>query len=115
MKIRLHNYLISLLIAAYVFSGCSKEDHGIIDPEKEVFNFMVTDAQRLYINASRGEQYEITDPIPELHFAGGIYTIDRFEIRGDGSLNFTRKGFGVNMDRKIILYDPVERTERQME
>ncbi len=115
MKIRLHNYLISLLIAAYVFSGCSKEDHGIIDPEKEVFNFMVTDAQRLYINASRGEQYEITDPIPELHFAGGIYTIDRFEIRGDGSLNFTRKGFGVNMDRKITLYDPVERTERQYE
>ena len=68
-----------------------------------------------YINASRGEQYEITDPIPELQFAGDTYTLNRFEIRGDGTLNFTRKGFGVNMDSKITLSNPGEPTERKYE
>lgn len=90
-------------------------DDDITDPEKEVFNFIVTESQRAYINASRGEQYEITDPLPELQFAGNVYTINRFEIRGDGTLDFTRKGFGVNMDSKITLRNPVELTERKYE
>ena len=102
-------------MAVLSVSGCYKEDNDVIDPEKEVFNFVVTDSQREYINASRGEQYEITDPIPELHFAGNIYTIDRFEIRGDNTLNFTRKGFGVNMDRKITLFNPEEQIEKKYE
>ena len=76
---------------------------------------MLPITQREYINASRGEQYEITDPLPELQFAGEMYTLNRFEIRGDGTLNFTRKGFGVNMDNKITLRNPVEQTERNFE
>ena len=76
---------------------------------------MVTEAQRQYINLSRGEQYEITDPIPELHFAGTVYTLDRFEIRGDNTLKFNRKGFGVNMNRKIILFNPEEQREKKYE
>jgi hypothetical protein len=86
-----------------------------MDPEKEVFNFVVTEAQREIINGSRGEQYEITDPVPELHFAGEVYTIDRFEIRGDNTLNFTRKGFGVNMGHKLNLFNPAEQSFRKYE
>jgi hypothetical protein len=97
------------------FSGCTKEFGYVINPEKEVFNFVVTESQRKYINESRGEQYEITDPVPELHFAGDVYPLDRFEIRGDNTLNFTRKGFGVNMDRKIILFNPEEQQEKKYE
>jgi spore coat protein H len=115
MKIRLPYYLLALLMPAMVLQGCHKEDHDPTDPEKEVFNFIVTDSQRAYINASRGEQYEVTDPIPVLEFAGNIYTINRFEIRGDGTLNFARKGFGVNMDNKITLLNPDEQTERKYE
>ena len=102
------------MVALFV-SGCVKEDYDVIDPEKEVFNFVVTDSQLHHINESRGEQYKITDPIPELNFAGNIYTIDRFEIRGDNTLNFTRKGFSVNMDRKITLYNTDEKIEKQYE
>jgi len=115
MKFKMNYLLILILIIASFLSGCTKDDSVGSDPEKEVFNFIVTESQREYINASRGEQYEVTDPIPELQFAEEIYAIDRFEIRGDGTLNFTRKGFGVNMDNKITLRNPLEPTERKYE
>ncbi|MCX6262880.1 MAG: CotH kinase family protein [Bacteroidia bacterium] len=115
MKIKLPYSLFALFLLVISFQGCRKENYDTIDPEKEVFNFIVTEPQRQYINASRGEQYEITDPLPELQFAGNVYTIDRFEIRGDNTLNFTRKGFGVNMDKKITLINPEEHTERKYE
>lgn len=105
-----------MLIMSLFLKGCAKEDNDIIiKPEKEVFDFIVTDSQRDKINSSRGEQYEITDPVPELHLAGNIYAIDRFEIRGDNTLNFTRKGFSVNMNRKIILFNTEEKTEKKYE
>lgn len=115
MKFKLLYHLFLLLIILSFLPGCTKDDSVEFDPEKEVFNFIVTDSQRAYINASRGEQYEITDPLPELQFAGEVYTINRFEIRGDNTLNFTRKGFGVNMDSKITLRNPDEQTERKFE
>lgn len=115
MKFKMNHPLIFILIIASFLPGCTKDDPPAFDPEKEVFNFIVTEPQREYINASRGEQYEVTDPIPELKFAGETYTIDRFEIRGDGTLNFSRKGFGVNMDSKITLHNPGEPAERKYE
>ena len=115
MKIReLADFLFLSMLALFLH-GCAKEPRDVTDPEKEGFNFMVTEAQRQYINESRGERYEITDPVPELRFAGGIYAIDRFEIRGDNTVNFERKGFGVNMGRKILLNNPLEQTERKYE
>ena len=115
MKFKTNYHLFLLLIIASLLPGCTRDDSVEFDPEKEVFNFIVTEPQRQYINASRGEQYEISDPIPELQFAGDTYTLNRFEIRGDGTLNFTRKGFGVNMDSKITLRNPGEPTERKYE
>jgi spore coat protein H len=115
MKIKLTSYLFLLIITALLLTGCRKENNDVIDPEKEVFNFVVTESQREYINESRGERYEVTNPVPELHFAGEIYTIDRFEIRGDNTLNFTRKGFGVNMGRKLTLFNPEEQSEKKNE
>ncbi len=115
MKIKFLPHLFFLFIPVMFLPGCTKEDQYVADPEKEVFNFVVTDSQREYINESRKEQYEVTDPIPELHFAGSTYTIDRFEIRGDNTLNFTRKGFSVNMGRKIIFYNSEDGSERKIE
>jgi hypothetical protein len=101
MKIRPLTSSGLLIVMPLFLSGCLKENSDVIDPGKEPFNFEVTESQLSYINESRGEQYEITDPVPVLHYAGEIYTIDRFEIRGDNTLNFRRKGFGLNMDRKM--------------
>jgi len=115
MNVKMLPYLIFLFLSALFVTGCKKEEIDVTDPEKEVFNFVVTEAQRKIINASRGEQYEITDPKPELHFAGNIYPVDRFEIRGDGSLNFSRKGFSVNMGNKIPVYNPELKTEVKYE
>ena len=115
MKNKLANQLVFYLLVSILFLSCSKEDDNIIVPEKNVFKFIVTDSQRFKINSSRGEQYEITDPVPELVLDGNMYTIDRFEIRGDNTLNFTRKGFSVNMDRKITLYNPEEQIEKKYE
>ena len=115
MKFKINHLLSLILISASLLNGCTKDDPPEFDPEKEVFNFIVTDLQKDFINASRGEQYEITDPLPELQFAGETYTVDRFEIRGDGTLNFNRKGFGVNLNNKITLRNPLEQTERKFE
>ena len=115
MRVRLQYCLFFLLMMLLFPAGCIKEDNKPSDPEKEVFNFIVTESQRLYINSSRGEQYEISDPVPELQFGGNSYTIDRFEIRGDNTLNFTRKGFGVNMGRKLSFINPAEQSERKYE
>jgi hypothetical protein len=102
-------------LSAFFLSSCVKDENNVADPESEIFNFIVTDSQLEHINSSRGEQYEVTDPVPRLEFAGEAYTIDRFEIRGDNTLNFTRKGFGINMDRKLTLTNPVEQVERKYE
>jgi len=104
-----------LLMLTFLTCGCGKDTYDVPDPEREVFNFMVSEAQRQRINESRGERYEITDPVPDLQFAGDIYTVDRFEIRGDNTVNFTRKGFGVNMGRKLLFHNPLEPAERKYE
>ena len=98
-----YSYILLPAMLALLIAGCERYEEVIPDPEREVFNFIVTESQREYINASRGEQYEVTDPIPVLEYAGEEYAIDRFEIRGDNTLNFERKGFGLNMDRKLTL------------
>ncbi|MBK8881795.1 MAG: hypothetical protein IPN67_05250 [Bacteroidales bacterium] len=115
MKIKYLYHLIILILFDLYLSGCTKAYDKIEDPEKEIFNFVLTEAQEQHINASRGEQYEVTDPIPILHFGGSAYQLDRFEIRGDNTLKFYRKGFGVNMDRKISMYNPLERKEKKYE
>jgi hypothetical protein len=115
MNIKLTFYLILIVIPAIFLRGCRKENIDVTDPEKEVFNFVVSHSQEEYINASRGEGYEVTDPIPELHFAGEVYTIDRFEIRGANTLNFARKGFSVNMGHKLTLHNPAELSGRKYE
>ena len=98
-----YSYILLPAMLALLIAGCERYEEVIPDPEREAFNFIVTESQREYINASRGEQYEVTDPIPVLEYAGEEYAIDRFEIRGDNTLNFERKGFGLNMDRKLTL------------
>ncbi len=115
MKIKDLSRLLQFFVTGLFLLSCVKEEKDVTDPEKEVFNFLVTDSQLQHINASRGEQYEVTDPVPSLDFAGENYTVDRFEIRGDNTLNFTRKGFGVNMGQKLTLPSPEDGIEKKYE
>jgi len=104
-----------VMLCVSALPGCRTDTIEPVIPGLEAFNFMVTDSQLTYINSSRGIQYEVNSPVPELRFASEKYAIDRFEIRGDNTLNFTRKGFGVNMDRKIPFLDPVQKKTRKLE
>jgi spore coat protein H len=117
MKIGLFfSLLFSFIWPVLILSGCNKVHQTtdkVIDPEKEVFNFMVTESQRQYINSSRGVTFDVTDPVPVLQYAGSSYTLDRFDIRGESSLNYERKGFGINMGRKITLRNPDETADRK--
>jgi spore coat protein H len=115
MKFNAISYLLLILILIINLPGCRKIDEEVRNPEKEVLNFTVTEAQREFINKSRGDTFEVTNPVPALQFAGRTFTIDRFEIRGESSLNFERKGFGVNMGNKLTLTNPFEKTERRYE
>jgi spore coat protein H len=115
MKIRFVFFLILVVVLALLHAGCKKVREDFSDTEEKVFNFSVTESQRMYINTSRGIQYEVTNPVPELSFAGNIYTIDRFEIRGENTLNFTRKSFGVNMQDKLQLINSETMTGRKYE
>ncbi|HOW09567.1 MAG TPA: CotH kinase family protein [Bacteroidales bacterium] len=107
--------ILSLSVIPVLLPECTADNSPETGKESRVFNFIVTDPQKQQINSSRGEQYEITDPLPRLEYNGRDYTIDRFEIRGDNTLNFERKGFGVNMGDKILLYNPYNQTERKYE
>jgi spore coat protein H len=115
MKLKLPYQLILFYILLLSFLSCKKEDNIIVESEKNVFNFIVTESQRTRIFESRGEQYEIVDPIPQLEFEGGTYTLDRFEIRGANTLNFARKSYSINMDRKITLFNTDENKEEKFE
>jgi spore coat protein H len=115
MKIKLLTSLLFLLILASLISACKKVPDEVVNTGESVFNFTVTEAQRQFINASRGTKYEVTDPVPELIYGGKNYTIDRFKIRGANTLNFFRKGFGLNMDRKLTFKNPEEQAERKYE
>ncbi len=115
MKIRLSSFLLFYLLLSLLHTACTRVYEDIEDPEKEVFNFTVTEAQRQLINESRGDQFLIVDPVPDLNFAGKSYYIDKLEIRGDNTLNFFRKGFGVNMNDKLILFNPDEQSARKYE
>lgn len=113
---RLSISLIPVVLLILLLAGsCVKDPSPPSGQEGKAFNFIVTEQQRQHINSSRGEQYEISDPLPRLDYGGSEYTIDRFEIRGDNTLNFERKGFGVNMGDKIILYNRFSGTERKYE
>lgn len=114
MKIRLKS-LFYIPVFLILLAGCTRIYEEIPDPEKEVFNFTVTEAQRKMINDSRGKEYKVINPVPRLVFAGKSYYLNKLEIRGDNTLNFFRKGFGVNMDDKIVLLNPDDRTERKYE
>jgi hypothetical protein len=115
MKLRLLSFLLPFIAFLPLLTDCKKTYEVPKDPEKEVFNFIVTEAQRQQINDSRGIQYNVTDPVPKLTYAGKSYSIDKFEIRGENTLNFFRKGFGVNMNDKISLLNSDDQSERKYE
>ncbi len=115
MRLKLPIYLFFLLATPVFLTSCIKVYEEIADPEKEVFNFIVTDLQRLRINISRGQEFEIDDPLPVLRFAGKTYSINRFSIRGESTLDFYRKGFSLNMDREITLHNQEEPAGRKIE
>jgi hypothetical protein len=115
MKIRFSSLLLFFLYFLLVLPGCKKIYEVPKDPGNEVFNFVVTETQRQMINDSRGVQYLVTNPVPSLTFAGESYAIDKFEIRGETTLNFFRKGFGVNMKDKLSLLNSDDQSDRKYE
>jgi spore coat protein H len=115
MKVKLYSFLLFLLIPIFIIPGCKKGyDENMIESEG-VFNFIVTESQRSLINSIRGKSFEVNDPVPGLILDGNTYSLDRFEVRGESTLNFERKGFSVNMDRKIILFNKYEQADRNFE
>jgi spore coat protein H len=106
------NWHIFIIIS--LLSSCYKEEIKIPDPEKEAFNFVMTPKQKYMINASRGVQFEVVDPVPSLMFFNNEYALSKLEIRGAGSLNYWRKGFSVKLDKKMAFYIPDEHAERNI-
>jgi len=115
MKINIFSYLFISIVLVFYLPGCERIEPEPINPEKEVFNFTVTEAQRENINKSRGVSFEVTNPVPVLQYAGRSFGLDRFEIRGESSLHFDRKGFSVNLEDKLLFFNPGEKNERKFE
>ena len=72
MTICLRSNLLLWLLSAFFLSSCVKDENNVADPESEIFNFIVTDSQLEHINSSRGEQYEVTDPVPGWNLPGRL-------------------------------------------
>ena len=114
-SIRVFRISIIIVICALILAQCKKVYTEVTVPGQEVFNFSVTESQRTFINSTRGEKYEITNPVPLLHYAGVAYTIDHFRIRGENTLNFDRKSFGINLGGRLPIYNQYERSHRKYE
>jgi hypothetical protein len=113
MGIKLSTFILFSLLLSLLPSGCKKVYEEPVVSGQEGFNFTVTEEQRKYINSIRGKAFDVTDPVPDLIFGGSTYILDRFDIRGESSLDFERKGFGVNMGHKITMRNPDEPSERK--
>ncbi len=104
-----------LILAVLLFSTCYKEQVILPDIESEAFNFLVTDYQEQMINNSRGLRLTFNDTLPTLHYIDGLYNLDQFEIRGESSLRYRRKGFSVNMDDNLFFFVERENRIREIE
>jgi hypothetical protein len=102
-------------VLSFLLAGCTRINEEIADPEKEAFNFTVSEEQRQIINDSRGKEFTVINPVPALIFAGKSYYLDKLEIRGGNTLNFFRKGFGINLDDRIELPDQDDNKQRKYE
>jgi hypothetical protein len=103
-------YYFFFISGLLIFSTCYKEQIFIPGKNAEAFNFLMTDNQEQIIYDSRGEKLTFNDNLPTLHYDGSLYNLDQFELRGESSLTFRRKGFSVNMDDNLFFY--VEREDR---
>lgn len=76
---------------------------------------MITIEQEELIYSARGERFPIENPLPTLYFENKAYGVDRFEIRGESTLNYRRKSFSVNLDDNIVLFVEPENRAREFE
>jgi hypothetical protein len=93
--------VILLVGLSFLWQSCYEEHIRYPDPSNGEFNFMMTDEQEEEILNSRGERLLIESPDPFLYFDNVEYKLDRFQIRGESTLNFRRKSFSVNMDDRF--------------
>ncbi len=112
MRLRLFLYSLSFIL---LLSSCYKEYIIYPGPSTDVFNFMVTIEQEELINDSRRTRISVDDPLPILYYDNNAYGVDRFETRGETSLNFRRKSFSVNLDDNLMFFVQSEGREREFE
>jgi spore coat protein H len=104
---------LSFVICIFFFVSCYKEVLQYPDT-KEGFDFQVTPYQEYLIRRTR-QNLSFQDTLPLLHLDGKDYYIDRFEIRGENSLQFKRKAFSINMDNKLTFFIDEENRPREFE
>lgn len=105
--------ILSFLLCIIFFYSCYKD--VILYPNKMAgFNFLVTPYQEYIIRRTR-QNLSFNDTLPMLRFDGREYGLDRFEIRGENSLQFIRKGFSINLDDKLTFFIDEENQAREFE
>jgi hypothetical protein len=114
-QVRLRPSILLPVVVAVVLSACYKEFTIYPDPSTGDLNFLITIEQEELIYNARGYRFSIEDPLPILYFENSYYGVDRFEIRGESTLNYRRKSFSVNMDDNIILFVESENRAREFE
>lgn len=110
---RLHVSLTFLLVL--LFTSCYKEQVLVPDERSEVFNFILTEYQEQRIYDSRNVRLSFNDTLPLLEYGNTEYKLDQFELRGESSLRYRRKGFSVNMDDNLFFYVDAEEKIREFE
>ncbi|MBN1950725.1 MAG: CotH kinase family protein [Bacteroidales bacterium] len=106
---------IFLGLLALSLVSCYEEYEVYPEISEGAFNFKLDNAQEQEINDSRGVNFMVTDPLPMLERNGIQYPLDRFEIRGESTLNFRRKSFSINMDTSFYLFIDAEGSARDVE
>jgi hypothetical protein len=115
MKKTFENYIgFSVILCVLFLTSCYKEIIEYPDTRLGYFNFLTTPSQEYKINHYHSN-LTLRDTLPTLLFDGKEYGVDRFEVRGESSLDFWRKSFSVNLDNKMAFFIPDENQARKFE
>lgn len=107
MKAAVHIILGSIFI---FLTSCYEEITIPQQASEGIFNFQLTPEQEEEIITARQVSWMVENPKPDLYRGDEVFTLDRFEIRGESSLNYRRKSYSINMDTDFFLY--VDREDR---
>lgn len=95
--------IVFLFLIIIIFSSCFKQEYLL--PQKTIslqtIDFVMEDTQLLNIQNARKIKWYV-QPDPKLGVGNDEFSLSRFALRGESTLNFQRKSFSINLEEAVF-------------